>query len=550
VKIKAFAPVAGSEQAQRAVDIFTERIRERQLEIQADGYAVRFELEAGMESDEFAIISLEQGVAVKAGALLGLIHGAGYFLRHTEFTAEGASPCAWRGNLKPKCPIRGVYFANHFFNFYHVAPYHEMKHYIEDLALWGFNNIMAIFPFGDMTGRDDPACDECINRLNIIFKIVHELGMQSTTSFSNNFSYAGFPEQYRATHIPDPFKRRGNHGEMVCPSIPEANQMLLDDIESVMRRLKGSHIDIIMTWPYDEGGCGCEKCSPWGRNGFLRTSAQIFDRVRTLFPEAQRCLSTWCFDTPYEGEWEGLAESLKDNPWCDIILADSHEDFPAYVLENGVPGGLKLINFPEVSMWGLFPWGGWGATPLPERFTRLWAQASHILAGGLIYSEGIFEDINKVVISQLYWNGEADWQTTLAQYARYELGLPEADDFLELVRLIEKTHTAVAETDNCDIADSDKAFALAEAIDAKLPQWAKECWRWRIVYVRTLLDARRYRIAASLNTQQAWRTLDWKSLLRNDAPVQEGFREIIRLFHCSEKERGDKYHVRVRPLCD
>lgn len=548
--VQAFAPVADSEQARKAVEVFADRIRERNLDIRSDGYGVLFKIDVGLENESFTIRSTESGVEILSGDVLGLLHGAGFFLRHTEFADSGTEPCAWRGSQTPKCAIRGTYFASHFFNFYHVAPYDEMKRYIEDLALWGFNNVMAIFPFADMQNADDPACDVFIDRLNAIFGMVHDLGMKATTSFSNNSTYPGFPEQYRAKPIEDPTRLRTNHGYLMCPSIPEANQMLLDDIGKVMSKLQPSNIDIIMTWPYDEGGCGCEQCHPWGKKGFLRTSRQIFELVGALLPNAQRCLATWLFDTPDEGEWEALAASLENDKWLDIILADSHTDFPAYPLAKGVPGNLQMINFPEVSMWGLFPWGGWGATPLPERFTRLWRQASHILSGGFIYSEGIFEDINKMVISQLYWHGDADWKETLRQYARYEFGLTDGCDFIELAALIERTHTEVAETGKCDIAVSDRAFDIAQAIDARLAGWAGASWRWRIVYLRALLDARRFRIAKDLNTDTSWSDLPWKTLLRDDEPVQKAFREIIALFHCSKKERGDKYHVRVRPLCD
>jgi len=263
-----------------------------------------------------------------------------------------------------------------------------------------------------------------------------------------------------------------------------------------------------------------------------------------------RCVSTWCFDTPYEGEWEALSDSLKEEQWCDCILADAHEDFPKYPLENPSPGGLPVINLPEISMWGLYPWGGWGATALPERFTRLWGQASHILSGGFVYSEGIYEDMNKAVVSQLYWHGEADWKETLRQYARYDLGITEAADLIEMISLFEKTQSDVAGKGFCDTALSDKAFELARKIDDKLPEWAKKAWRWRIIYLRALIDAQRYRTAEKLNTQTSWSELKWKELLAGNAAVQAAFGEIIEIFHCMKKDGADQYHCRVRPRCE
>jgi hypothetical protein len=344
----------------------------------------------------------------------------------------------------------------------------------------------------------------------------------------------------------------------MCPSIPEANALILRYNERFLRQLEPGSVDLLMTWPYDEGGCACAQCYPWGANGFIRYSKQLFQMARTIFPDALRCVSTWCFDTPYEGEWQALADSLQDEKWCDVILADAHEDFPRYPLEQGSPGGLPLINFPEISMWGLYPWGGWGATLLPERFTRLWSQAGHLLTGGFLYSEGIYEDG-----SQLYWQGKADWCDTLTQYARYELGIGDPEPFLEMVRLIEKTHSAIAQSGQCDLAESDRAHALALQLDQDLPDWAKSCWRWRLIFLRALIDARRYRVAAEAyaGTGENQLKLDrinskinpnefWKSVLCDDPPVKAAFQEIIRLFYCRPLDQSDHYHRRVRPVCD
>jgi hypothetical protein len=64
------------------------------------------------------------------------------------------------------------------------------------------------------------------------------------------------------------------------------------------------------------------------------------------------------------------------------LLADAHEDFPRYPLDAGVPGNLPLLNFPEISMWGNWPWGGFGANPQPA-YLPPWRNNEHFtLAGG------------------------------------------------------------------------------------------------------------------------------------------------------------------------
>lgn len=544
-----FSSTAVCSAAQRAAEIFARRLRARNIGVSPEGFRVVFDITCGLNADEFTIANNGDGVIIISGGLLGLLHGAGFFLRGTEFFESAAEPCRWRGTQKPKCPVRGVYFASHFHNFYHAAPVDEIGRYIEDLALWGFNYIKAIFPMIDIKSENDPECGAQIARLSQIFEIVHSLGMKAATTLVVNSGYVEFPQEYRFTPHMDPTGRRGNSGNMMCPSIPGANELIMRYNRDLLEGLRANMPDMVITWPYDEGGCACKRCYPWGGNGFIRISKQLFRLARAVNPDVVRCVSTWCFDTPYEGEWEALAASLEEEKWCDCILADAHEDFPRYPLDNPSPGGLPVINFPEISMWGLSPWGGWGATALPERYTRLWGQASRILAGGFAYSEGIYEDINKAVVSQLYWHGEADWRETLRQYARYELGLGDTAGFIELINLFEATQSAVAEQSYCDTAFSDRAFDIARELDAALPSWAQKAWRWRIVYLRALLDARRYRLAAE-KYKKNWKRADWKKLLKDDVVVQEAFREMIGLFHCMEKDARDPYHGRVRPLCE
>jgi hypothetical protein len=62
-------------------------------------------------------------------------------------------------------------------------------------------------------------------------------------------------------------------------------------------------------------------------------------------------------------------------------------------LDEGVPGGLPLLNFPDISMCGQEPWGEYGANPLPEHLQKRWDGTKHKLSGGCPYSEGIYEDL-------------------------------------------------------------------------------------------------------------------------------------------------------------
>ena len=70
--------------------------------------------------------------------------------------AEGFTPSTWRGVSVPKMPVRGMYLATHFQNYYQVAPIEEVTRYVEDLSLWGVNSFLVWFGMEEFNGINDP----------------------------------------------------------------------------------------------------------------------------------------------------------------------------------------------------------------------------------------------------------------------------------------------------------------------------------------------------------------------------------------------------------
>lgn len=428
-----------------------------------------------------------------------------------------------------------------------------MARYLEDLALLGVNYLMLLYPLINLRETDTAEKEAELARHAALIRAAHGLGMRCCEFVSANWGFMDRPEALKAAPNWDPHIRKGDTGPTLCMA-KEGAQALVDRANRFLcQGLKDCGVDMVISWPYDEGGCGCENCSPWGGNGFLKATERAFAIAGEYFPSASRCVSTWVFDTPEAGEWKALEERLDEGDFCEYVLADSHTDFPRYPLERRLDKKVKLLNFPEISMWGLFPWGGWGATMLPERFARLYKQTQGLLSGGFPYSEGIYEDINAAVVERLYWNGDTDWTIVLREYASYEFGLNDPERFIRLVRLVEQTHTDAAEHGNADVEQAEEAYRLARGIDDLLPAWGKASWRWRQVYLRTMLDARRYRLAQQqkqklqIGNEHGAQATDWTALLAGDEAVRAAFEELRKIYHC-RRDSGDPYHARVSPL--
>lgn len=513
--------------------VFRQRVEER---VPVRGVRTRFSpqvhltVDRGLDAGAFRMESTGGAVRISGGSGSGLLHGVGKFLRTSRYDG-GWTASNWRGTSKPRGALRGMYFASHFHNWYQKASEPEIVRYLEDLALWGVNAVMVIFPMIHLQDWDDPQAAPAMEMVRRYARAIRGLGMQFATGL-NNTMFVGAPAAIRGGRLPDPTGRRGNSGHPVCPSHPEGHAYLVANARRLFEHFEDVGLDILVHWPYDEGGCSCERCRPWGSNGYLRLARDLTRLGREYFPRLESVLSTWMFDTPPEGEWAGLTEAVaRDRSWVDYILADAHEDYPRYPLDVGVPGGLPLLSFPEISMWGNSPWGGYGANPLPGRYQRLWNQVSHRVSGGFPYSEGIYEDINKAVVAQFYWDPDRSARETLVEYATYECGAGELAiaDWLALVDALEDTASRSYRKQPVDKEVVDRAHALAESLRTLLPEWGRKSWRWEILRLRAILDRERF-VGGGLATPAAER-----ALLR-----------LFELYH-AELETDDPYHHRVRP---
>lgn len=516
---------------QRAFVIMKNRIEQRcpVCVVQSDSNVqVELMLDSALAAEGFRIDQVGSVVRVAGGSPRGLLYGVGKFLRTSRYQ-DGFQSSMWRGVSIPQGSLRGMYFANHFHNWYQMATEEEVIRYTEDLALWGINTLMVIFPIINLKGWDDPETKPGMEQTRKLLIAAKDVGL-STAVIVGNVLFTGTPAEVRATRLPDPLNRHGNSGTPVCPSHPAGRDLIIKTTVTLMEQVADLGVDYLCTWPYDEGGCGCDQCRPWGGNGFIRMSRDITEAVRKVLPKVKLIISTWTFDTPPEGEWQGLTDALARDPsLAHYIMADAHEDFPRYPLDVGVPGNLPLINFPEISMWGNWPWGGMGAHTLPGRLQRLFDQTKHVLKGGFPYSEGIYEDMSKVIEAQFYWDANCTARSTLQEYIAYEFSPAVVDDVMTIVDILETVATNSSTKAEVNVVEVRRASEMAEAVNAILPAWAKTNWRWEILHLRTILERERF-AGPGLETPAA----------------EAAMLRLMEIFHC-QMDADDPYHWRVRP---
>lgn len=497
-----------------------------------------WDLDLSYPEDGFSIVDLPDGtVQIKGGSSTAILYGVGKMLHTASFIDGNFQFGSWRGITSPKNPERVVYLASHFNNYYHVAPLDEISEYLEDLALWGYNRLLMWVDKHHFNGSDDPAVIKFVERTRKLYSLGAEIGLKTVLGGLTNEGYANTPKNLVAT-----FPGRSFYYCEVCPSTPEGMKLILKNHQDTINWFKDLDVTGMFLGSYDQGGCACSKCFPWGCNGMLNTGKNVAELFHSYFPNGKIIYFTWLFDRCGEKEWEGLAGKMAkgEGEWIDYIMADSHNDFPCYPREYGMPGNRPLLNFPEISMWGMHPWGTLGANPLPNRFRRLWGQIAHLSGGGMPYSEGIYEDFNKIIYAGFYWNGNNEITETVKEYCNFEFGYSDSSHFMNAIDILEKNH--VTDYNYSDIvnkypeyvalglkpiksrpgllgrkiydADPKIAYDICKEINIQIPAWGQNSWRWRILFLRALID---YRL--KIND------------LEIDEETDQAFEELASIFH-------------------
>ena len=508
---------------QKALEVFQRIVKERTgLDvISAKDATLKFGFRTDIGAEGFSIEDgTDKTVKVSGNGMPGLMAGIGKLLRTARIEPGVFEPGKWRGVSVPKMPVRGIYFATHFFNWYHVAPIEEVRKYVEELALWGCNTLDVWFDMHHYQGLDDPEAQAMIRRLREILQAGQEVGLKPATGGLANEGYASSPENIRAEWGPqNGYVQNLSHYHVeVCPNKAGGMEYILKTRRAMLEAFKGVDLKYLFLWPYDQGGCTCIKCFPWGANGFIKASSELSVMCRQMFPNAQIILSTWWFDHCIKKgdlEWRAFDKVVSEtNPkWIDYLMADAGTIFPPYLVTNGVPGNLPLLNFPEISMFNSQPWGGYGANPAPERLKNIWAPIIDKLSGGYPYSEGIFEDINKCIALQLYWNRQDPMQT-VKEYIAYEFSPAVAEDMTGVVAEMETSFSHQVFRPKPDsyenlkkklyssqngpkgllykatlLKNSKARLEKVKQAEAKMDARVRNSWRWRIFYLRAGIDA-------------------------------------------------------------
>ncbi|MBP1991498.1 hypothetical protein [Paenibacillus eucommiae] len=433
-------------------------------------------------------------VYVAALSERGVLYGLGKLLRLINFTADGEEGRRFPALdlvSRPEKPVRGIYFATHFGNWYCHAELAEVQAYLEDLALWGVNELLVWFDISHYRSLEEGR--PMLERLKTFESYAREVGMRTGRTAVSNEGFLGQVGQGRAmlrTNAFDeldyhPLRSRdrvfGGYDTDICPSKPEGRAMVLHNKRMYFSEL--AEVQSFWLWPYDQGGCNCPECLPWPRT-FMELNRELANSLQEAVPGIDVNVSAWWFEGHRKGEDDAffayLAEDDKQEAsWFKYVMAGAIEARRWKLGGRVLPARHPVVLFPEISMFDSVPWGGKGGNPAPRRFAAEYAELSSGLAGAFPYSEGRYEDLNKVLWAQMMWHSEAKIEQIVEEYCRFYFGAEVEKEAAQLVFDMEDILTGSGQGKSAQQLDESVA-----AIRDRLKPWARDGWRWLLLELR------------------------------------------------------------------
>ena len=451
----------------------------------------------------------------------GLLFGLGRLLRLMDPSKEDFGLSSGTRSSSPAVADRVVYFATHFNNFYECAPMEDVLTYVEDLGFWGFNGIWTWFDMGwypenfaqDPTGKGSLL----LGRIRSINEKARALGLSvGLIAIANDC----FKLQPPAALLADPSDKRGGYypESTICPSKPGGMEMILENKRRIFDGV--GPIDTYVTWPYDQGSCGCSECRPWSRT-FLKISERIDDEMKRLNPSAKSLVSSWFFN---DDDMKELLDTMTERAWIDGVVTDT--TWPG---RFDPPQGRSRLVFPEISMEGsLFVgYGASGSNPMPTKHLEQARNAAAHGYGAALYSEGIFEDVNKFVWACGLWDPQRTVEDILGEYSRCYFGAANADAGSSLILGLEKTWPPEALVDK-DPELVCSLYEQANSLGAALPDDRSSRVRWQYLMDRAEMDKRMVDIGADLDLMRALKVAFTDAGYSNDATaLRESLRALL-----------------------
>jgi len=445
---------------------------------------------------DLARIGRDIGVVMSAPDLGCLVSGVGEILRSIEFGKKDVRLVRLPPKVfQPEKELRGVYLTMPPDGELSVWSEDQLRYLLEEWAVWGYNVVVMrhVMHAYRSDFRVDPngAGSIALRRHQMLARLCAEFGMKvGLVTVANNAYQDRAMVDLRATDPVDDI-RRGASPTLLCPSTHQGRAYLLDDREHLFRDVHP--VDVLWLWPFDPGGCWCERCSPWVKT-FLGLAQEIARSLKRYHSRSQAYIHTRWF---LAEEFDLLDEYLESEPdWLDGIVLD---EFDARRGQRSLAElkrlaarfhpQTKVIFSPAISMTPFSvneertccEQGRLGANPRVSQIFSQYSQLASCLSSVVPMSETMGDDLAKAACVRWGWTQPQRAEDVIDEYWNWHFNI-KTDAGLELTRCLDLNPT---HGDEGRVAAEEKA---AEALSRQLSPGDRESWRWQTFEARVRLD--------------------------------------------------------------
>ena len=434
-----------------------------------EGYALWVDRASRKAPTLYLIGRDDRGVLFAAGRLLRLL-----VMKRDEVSVDGNVQIA----TAPVHTIRGheLGYRNKS-NTYDAWTLEQYEQYIRDLAIFGANGVQLVVQLDNAT-KDGPHMTEPVMERSVkLSKLLRDYGLKVWIWLA--------PSEKTIT--------------------PETAPAVLDNCRALFEQC--ASIDAIFVPGGDPGDTPPEILLP-----LLKDIAAL---LRTSHPGAE----VWMSNEDMSHEWNAtLFESLsREQPdWLTGVVFGTWVKLGLEEMRGKIPAKYPIVQYPDIthSIECQYPVNQWDlafaailgretANPRPLATAHIFRKMAPLSIGFNTYSDGVNDDVNKIVWSALGWDPEEDVTNILTEYGRYFIGEDLADDVAQGLLALERNWQGpLLENDGVE-----KTLALWQGIEKKAGSVADTNWRLQMGLLRANYDAYiRRRLIAETDRERKART--------------------------------------------
>ena len=391
----------------------------------------------------------------------GELFGVGYLLRNLSFGRDSIKVASdLKISTAPETALRGHQLGfRPKTNSYDAFTIQMWEQYIRDLAIFGTNAIELIPPRSD-DDDDSPHFPASQMKMMVAMsKVIDEYGLDCWVW------YPAIDKDY---------------------ADPATVDFALKEWEGVLKQLP--RLDGILVPGGDPGHTAPRFLMP-----MLEKQAAS---IKRFHPNVQWFVAPQGFNTEWMNEFYGI---MKTQPkWLTGVVYGPQVRGTIAQLRASTPPQYKIRSYPDIthSFSAQYAVPDWDLAfpqtearevinPRPTDERKIFNATNKYTYGFLTYSEGVNDDVNKIVWSSLGWDSKVDLRKALRDYGRYFIATEMADDFADGLFGLERDWQGPLAS-NANVEDTLNRF---QDMERRASPQVLANWRFQQALYRAYYDA-------------------------------------------------------------